>query len=152
MKGDSESVLKAFATKLTDTSKIHFQSFSVLLSREKRDIAITFVCLFVSKISRKLLVGFWWNLVSREVMIIGRPSSKLGVIRIEIPIWDPDNCFSWTTGRILIVGKYSQSFSAVVVHTYIQLIPTMIYGRVDECYICESREMKIVGSIPGDNR
>ena len=60
-----------------------------------------FVCLFVSRISHKLLVGFWWNLVSREVMIIGRPSSKLGVIRIEIRIWDPDNCFSWTTGRIL---------------------------------------------------
>ena len=55
-------------------------------------------------------------------MIIGRPSSKLGVIRIEIWISDPDNCFSWTTGRILIVGKYSQSFSAVVVYTYIQLI------------------------------
>ena len=60
-----------------------------------------FVCLFVSRISHKLLVGFWWNLVSREVMIIGRPSSKLGVIRIEIRIWNPDNCFSWTTGRIL---------------------------------------------------
>ena len=60
------------------------------------------VCLFVSRISHKLLVGFWWNLVSREVMIIGRPSSKLGVIRIEIRIWDPDNCFSWTTGRILM--------------------------------------------------
>ena len=60
-----------------------------------------FVCLFVSRISQKRLVGFWWNLVSREVMIIGRPSSKLSVIRIEIRIWDPDNCFSWTTGRIL---------------------------------------------------
>ena len=60
-----------------------------------------FVCLFVSRISQKRLVGFWWNLVSREVMIIGRTSSKLGVIRIEIRIWDPDNCFSWTTGRIL---------------------------------------------------
>ena len=111
-----------------------------------------FVCLFVSRISHKLLVGFWWNLVSREVMIIGRPSSKLGVIRIEIRIWDPDNCFSWTTGRILIVGKYSQSFSAVVVHTYIQLIPTRTFARVAEWYICESREMEIVGSISGDNR
>ena len=59
-----------------------------------------FVCLFVSRHSHKLLVGFWWILVSREVMIIGRRSSKLGVIRIEIRIWDPDNCFSWTTGRI----------------------------------------------------
>ena len=59
-----------------------------------------FVCLFVSRISKKRLVGFWWKLASREVMIIGRPSSKLGVIRIEIRIWDPDNCFSWTTGRI----------------------------------------------------
>ena len=88
-----------------------------------------FVCLFISRISHKLLVGFWWNLVSREVMSIGRPSSKLGVIRIEIRIWDPDNCFSWTTGRILIVGKYSQSFSAVVVHTYIQLIPTLTWAR-----------------------
>ena len=78
-----------------------------------------FVCLFVSRISHKLLVGFRWNLVSREVMIIGRPSSNLGVIRIEIRIWDPDNCFPWTNGRILIVGKYSQSFSAVVVHIYI---------------------------------
>ena len=111
-----------------------------------------FVCLFVSKISHKLLVGFWWNLVSRELMIIGRPSSKLGMIRIEIRIWDPDNCFSWTTSRILIVGKYSQSFSAVVVHTYIQLIPTMTCERVDEWYIWESREMEIVGSIPSDNR
>ena len=60
-----------------------------------------FVCLFVSRISQKQLVGFWWNLVSREVMIIGRPSSKLDVIRIEIRIWDPNNCFSWSTGRIL---------------------------------------------------
>ena len=85
-------------------------------------------------------------------MIIGRPSSKLGLIRIEMRIWDPDNCFSWTTGRILIVGKYSQSFSAVVAHTYIQLIPTMNCARVDEWYICESREMEIVGSITGDNR
>ena len=91
-------------------------------------------------------------MVSRELMIIGRLSSKLGVIRIEIRIWDPDNCFSWNTGRILIVGKYSQSFSAVVVHTYIQLIPTMTCARVDEWFICESREMEIVGSIPGDNR
>ena len=111
-----------------------------------------FVCLFFTRISQKRLVGFWWNLMNREVMIIGRPSSKLGVIRIEIRIWDPDNCFSWTTGRIMIVGKYSQSFSAVVVHTYIQLIPTMTCTRVDEWYICESREMEIVGSIPGDNR
>ena len=63
-----------------------------------------FVCLFVSRISHKLLVGFWWNLVSREVMIIGRPSSKLGVIRIEIRIWNLDNCFSWTTGNYS-VGK-----------------------------------------------
>ena len=61
-----------------------------------------FVCLFFSMISHKLLVGLWWNLVSREVTIIGRPSSKLGVIRIEIRIWDPDNCFSWTTGQILM--------------------------------------------------
>ena len=127
------------------------------LSREKRDIAITFVCLsvfclFVSRISHKLLVGFWWNLVSREVMIIGRTSSKLGMIRIEIRIWDPDNCFSWTTSRIFIVGKYSQSFSAVVVHTYIQLIPTMTCQRVDEWCICESREMEIVGSISSENR
>ena len=86
-----------------------YMIITILLSREKRDIAITFVCLsvclfvclFVSRISHKLQVGFWWNLVSREVMIIGRPSSKLGVIRIEIRIWDPDNFFSWTTGRIL---------------------------------------------------
>ena len=85
-------------------------------------------------------------------MIIGRPSSKLGMIRIEIRIWDPDNCFSLTTGRILIVGKYRQSFSAVVVHTYIQLIPTVTCEMVDEWYICESRETEIVGSIPGDNR
>ena len=61
-----------------------------------------FVCLFVSRISHKLLVGFWWNVVSTEVMIRGWPSSKLGVILIEIRIWDPDNCFSWTTGRILM--------------------------------------------------
>ena len=46
----------------------------------------------------------------------------------------------------LIVGKYSQSFNAVVVHTYIQLIPTMTCERVDEWSICESREMEIVGS------
>ena len=46
---------------------------------------IIFSLLF-RRISHKLLVGFWWNLVSREVMIIGRPSSKLGVIRIEIRI------------------------------------------------------------------
>ena len=65
------------------------------------------VCLFVSRIPHKLLVVFWWNLVSREVMIIGRPSSKLGVIRIEIRIWDPDNCFSWTTGRIYGSGFQS---------------------------------------------
>ena len=110
------------------------------------------VSLFVSRISHKLLVGFWWNLVSREVIIIGRPSSKLGVIWIEIRIWDPDNCFSWTTGRILIVGKYSQSFSAKVVHKNIQLIPTMTCARVDEWFISESREMEIVGSITGDNR
>ena len=83
-------------------------------------------------------------------MIIGRPSSKLGVIRIEIRIWDPDNWFSWITGRILIVGKYSQSFIAVVVHIYIQLIPTMTCARVDEWYIWESREMEIKGSILGD--
>ena len=61
-----------------------------------------FVCLVISDISHKLLVRFCWNLVSREVLIIGRQSSKLGVIRIEIRIWDPDNCFSWTTGRILM--------------------------------------------------
>ena len=66
-----------------------------------------FVCLFVSRISHKLQVGFWRNLVSREVMIIGRRSSKLGVIRIEIRIWDPDNCFSWTTGRIFGSGFQS---------------------------------------------
>ena len=48
--------------------------------------------------------------------------------------------------------KYSQSFSAVVVLTYIQLIPTMTCARVDEWYICESREMELVGSIPGDKR
>ena len=66
-----------------------------------------FVCLFVSRISQKRLVGFWWNLVSREVMIIGRPSSKLGVIRIEIRIWDPDNCLSLTTGRIFGSGFQS---------------------------------------------
>ena len=66
-----------------------------------------FVCLFVSRISHKLLVGFWRNLVSREVMIIGRRSSKLGVIRIEIRIWDPDNCFPWTTGRIFGWGFQS---------------------------------------------
>ena len=129
---------------------------ALLLSCEKRDFAITFVCLFiclfVSRVSQKLLVGIWWNLVSREVMIIGRPSSNLGVIRIEIRIWDPDNCFSWTFGRILIVGKYSQSFSAVVVHTYIQHLRTMTCARVDEWYICESGEVEIVGSIPGDNR
>ena len=65
------------------------------------------VCFFVSRISQKLLVGFWRNLVSREVMIIGRPSSTLGVIRIEIRIWDPDNCFSWTTGRIFGSGFQS---------------------------------------------
>ena len=139
-----------------------------MLSREKRDFAITFVCLFVCsfvclfvrlfvclfviRISQEVLVGFWWNLLSREVMIIERPSSNLAVIRIEIRIWDPDSCFTWTTGRILIVGKYSQSFSAVVVHSYIQIIPTMSCARVDEWYICESREMEIVRSIPGDNR
>ena len=138
------------------TLKPIFSEGPSFLSREKRDIAITFVCLFVclfvSRISHKLLVGFWWNLVSREVMIIGRPSSKLGVIRIQIRIWDPNNCFSWTTGRILIVGKYSQSFSAVVAHTFIQLIPTMTCARVDEWYICESREMEIVGSIPVEIR
>ena len=50
------------------------------------------------------------------------------------------------------MGKYSQSFNAVVVHTYIQLIPTMTCARVDEWSICGSREMEIVGSIPGDNR
>ena len=50
------------------------------------------------------------------------------------------------------MGKYSQSFNAVVVHTYIQLIPMMTCARVDEWSISESREMEIVGSIPGDNR
>ena len=50
------------------------------------------------------------------------------------------------------MGKDSHSFIAVVVHTYIQLIPTMTCARVDEWYVCESREMEIVGSIPGDNR
>ena len=50
------------------------------------------------------------------------------------------------------MGKYSQSFSAVVAYTYVQLIPTKTGARVDEWYICESREMEIVGSIPGDNR
>ena len=50
------------------------------------------------------------------------------------------------------MGKYSQSFSSVVVHTYIQVIPIMTCERVDEWYICESREMEIVGSIPSDNR
>ena len=50
------------------------------------------------------------------------------------------------------MGKYSHSFSAVVVHTYIKLIPTMTCARVDEWYICESREIEIVVSIPGDNR
>ena len=120
--------------------------------KQLRVFVCLFVCLFVSRISQKLLFGFWGNLVSREVLIIGRLSSKLGVIRIENRIWDPDNCFSWTTGRILIVGKYSQTFSAVVVHTYIKLIPTMTCARVDEWYICESRQMEIVGSNPGDNR
>ena len=42
-------------------------------------------------------------------MIIGRPSSKLGVIRIESRIWDPDNCFSLTTGPILMTfGELGQ--------------------------------------------
>ena len=50
------------------------------------------------------------------------------------------------------MGKYSQSFSAVVVQTYIQLIPAITCARVDEWYICESREMEIGGAIPGDNR
>ena len=131
-------------------SQLHYPAKSGIL--QSPSCVCLFVCLFVSRICHKLLVGFRWNLVSREVMIIGRPSSNLGVIRIEIRIWDPDNCFPWTTGRILVVGKYSQSFSAVVVHTYIQLIPTMTCEKVDEWYICESREMQIVGSIPGDKR
>ena len=50
------------------------------------------------------------------------------------------------------MGNYSQSFSAVVVHTYIQPILTMTCASVDDWYICEAREMEIVGSIPGDNR
>ena len=70
-----------------------------------------FVCLFVSKISHKLLVGFWWNLMSMEVMIIGTPSSRLGVIQIEIRIWDPDQCFSWTAGQILEIWDPDQCFS-----------------------------------------
>ena len=83
-------------------SEINFQTYYPAKSGilQSPSCVCLFVCLFLSRISHKRLVEFWWNLVSREVMIIGRPSSKLGVIRIEIRIWDPDNCFSWTTGRI----------------------------------------------------
>ena len=82
-----------------------------------------FVCLFVSSISHKLLVAFWWKLVSREVMIIGRPSSKLGVIRIEIRIRDPDNCFWWNTGRLLMkFGELSWDYNSnlIIVITWVQ--------------------------------
>ena len=44
------------------TRKFNLFTVSILLFREKRDIAITFVCLFVclfvSRISHELLVGF----------------------------------------------------------------------------------------------
>ena len=85
--------------------KFHYPAKSGIL--QSPSCVCLSVCLFVSRISHKLLVGFWRNLVSREVMIIGRRSSKLGVIRIEIRIWDPDNCFSWTTGRIFGSGFQS---------------------------------------------
>ena len=44
--------------KITKKENIDENNIDELLSREKRDIAITFVCLFVSRISHKLLLGF----------------------------------------------------------------------------------------------
>ena len=99
---DKTFVFKAFLLISTLRKRWYFPNYPAKSGiLQSPSCVCLFVCLFVSRISHKLLVGFWWNLVSREVMIIGRPSSKLGVIRIEIRIWDPDNCFSWTTGRIL---------------------------------------------------
>ena len=63
-------------------------------------------------VSHKIQVGFWWDLVSREGMIIGRTSSNLGVIRIQIRIGDPYPGIQINVSQIL-TPPFSLTFETI---------------------------------------
>ena len=76
-------------------------------------------------------------------MIIGSRSSKMGVILIEIRIWDPDNCFSWTTGRILMkFGELGYISNLILVIRWVRF-----YSSVGESIVLKPRGSRVRTSV-----